>query len=274
VIGIIALLISILLPSLSKARESANQVKCSSQIRQITQAMILHSQSRKGYLPLVGATPGSGLPADVKDVDRRKYDYFDDGGTTRLTCLPAAISSELGQPARDDSKANVEADIQTGIIRQLFLCPSDREGGRYGQLIVNGPQNYNSYAFNEAALGFADAGTLGVVGHNRGRGNLARFRYTSELMLLTDGAPRGGDGAGRWQVYYDHAADCTLADIYNQNTGANPNAKATAKDCGDWDLLDKNRHRGRINVGFADGHVTTVIISEGDLEKISLNRGF
>jgi len=62
VIGIIALLISILLPSLSRARESANQVKCSSQIRQITQAMILHSQSRKGYLPLVGATPGSGRP--------------------------------------------------------------------------------------------------------------------------------------------------------------------------------------------------------------------
>src|ERR1051325_11601548 len=51
VIGIIALLISILLPSLNRARETANRVKCSSNLRQIGQAMLLYSNDNKGNYP-------------------------------------------------------------------------------------------------------------------------------------------------------------------------------------------------------------------------------
>ena len=52
VIGIIALLISILLPSLAKARESAVKVACGSQLRQIGQAMYMYANDNKGYLPM------------------------------------------------------------------------------------------------------------------------------------------------------------------------------------------------------------------------------
>src|SRR2546423_13736885 len=51
VIGIIALLISILLPALSKAKENANRVKCASNLRQCVQGMIMYSQDNKGWLP-------------------------------------------------------------------------------------------------------------------------------------------------------------------------------------------------------------------------------
>jgi prepilin-type N-terminal cleavage/methylation domain-containing protein len=51
VIGIIALLISILLPSLNRARETANRVKCSSNIRQIALAMIMYANDNKGLFP-------------------------------------------------------------------------------------------------------------------------------------------------------------------------------------------------------------------------------
>jgi len=51
VIGIIALLISILLPSLNRARETANRVKCASNLRQIGQAILLYSNENKGLYP-------------------------------------------------------------------------------------------------------------------------------------------------------------------------------------------------------------------------------
>lgn len=51
VIGIIALLISILLPSLAKAREAAIRISCGSRLRQIGQAMIMYGNDNRGFMP-------------------------------------------------------------------------------------------------------------------------------------------------------------------------------------------------------------------------------
>jgi prepilin-type N-terminal cleavage/methylation domain-containing protein/prepilin-type processing-associated H-X9-DG protein len=51
VIGIIAVLISILLPSLNKARRSAKALQCSSNMHQIAQAMIMYINANKGHIP-------------------------------------------------------------------------------------------------------------------------------------------------------------------------------------------------------------------------------
>jgi len=51
VIGIIALLISILLPSLNRARETANRVKCASNLKQIGLAMLLYANENRGAFP-------------------------------------------------------------------------------------------------------------------------------------------------------------------------------------------------------------------------------
>ena len=59
VIGIIALLISILLPSLNRARETANRVKCASNLRQIGQAILLYSNENKGLYPRTLAAPAA-----------------------------------------------------------------------------------------------------------------------------------------------------------------------------------------------------------------------
>ena len=53
VIGIIALLISILLPSLGKARQTAKASVCLSNLRQVGLAYQMYAQDNKGYLPFI-----------------------------------------------------------------------------------------------------------------------------------------------------------------------------------------------------------------------------
>src|SRR5882724_1421358 len=50
VIGIIAVLISILLPALNKAKQSANTIKCASNMRQIAMGIIGYANDNKGRL--------------------------------------------------------------------------------------------------------------------------------------------------------------------------------------------------------------------------------
>lgn len=63
VIGIIAILIAILLPSISRAREQANRTRCQSNLHQIGQALAIYV-SDHGEYPVLDAMGVFGPPAD------------------------------------------------------------------------------------------------------------------------------------------------------------------------------------------------------------------
>ena len=62
VIGIIAVLVGILLPSLSKARQAAARTKCLSNIRQLATGMVMYTQENKGSFPFLAG--GGSRPED------------------------------------------------------------------------------------------------------------------------------------------------------------------------------------------------------------------
>jgi prepilin-type processing-associated H-X9-DG protein len=55
VIGIIALLMSILLPALSRAKQSANRAACASNLRQLGMTFTMYTQDNRGWFPFPGA---------------------------------------------------------------------------------------------------------------------------------------------------------------------------------------------------------------------------
>lgn len=51
VIGIIALLVGLLMPALSKVREQGNSIKCASQLREVGLAITMYANGNRGMLP-------------------------------------------------------------------------------------------------------------------------------------------------------------------------------------------------------------------------------
>src|SRR5688572_17399566 len=74
VIGIIAVLIGLLMPSLARARRQAKGVQCQSNLRQVGQALVMYAQRWNGWVYPPGL--GAWMEKDGGIVERPKDDRW------------------------------------------------------------------------------------------------------------------------------------------------------------------------------------------------------
>jgi len=145
VIGIIALLISILLPSLNRARETANRVKCASNLRTIGQAILLYANENKFVYPRAMADTNDNV-------------FWGTGQTTGGATLdPFVGAAGTVRPTNNDVTAALYLLVRTQeITSEVFTCPSSNDerigfiGGEVSTSFVNW---YNGTASTGGQIG-------------------------------------------------------------------------------------------------------------------------
>lgn len=289
VIGIIALLISLLLPAVNKAIGAARTIACESNLRQIGLGIQQFENEHRGYMPLAGPLAGTNatgnfpLPADIGDPSMLKYAWCDDDqdvwagvpqGMKPLS-IQAALGPYFGQTFRSDTKTNVVADISlNGITQKLFLCPDDVLNGhsytgaapamvRYNTWDVgNFPSSYG-YSANIFGCNINASGNDNVSGGMTLGLRAKRTRLTGPQMEVTM-------LLGDCLVYNNNAFSAGWGSTAqgDPNPGANADNLAAC-----WfhyysstsgDIFDWYRHNKRMNILFADLHVASISLPKSN----------
>ena len=266
VIGIIAILISLLMPVLSIMRSRSEELKCQVILRNIGMAALMHANDHSGYLPIAGWhwKPVGGIcnPRGLGDENARRYIYYTDENERRPVPITVALALNLGSKIRLDSRDHLEDDLDKPELRRLFHCPSQQEellGWSQRELHAGGwtaPAEATSYVFNEALL------SRGNRPEPSPMGKLGSVRQPSIAFFAMDGRPR--DQAGdKWIMVFDETPDWTLYE-YKQRIQTWNGGKET---------FDYTRHRYRMNVLFLDWHIETVPMTDAGLQRVGVSRG-
>ena len=300
VIGIIAVLISILLPTLGRARAAAQTVACASNARQLALAVKLFAQERRGYMPALSDEEWARQRDPMRSIWIWRRSPTDpqpvmlDWASSLLPYLGVRGVEWFPQAPQNVSK--------------IFLCPSDKwqtVSGDYGKTAGLEPQGPGLVIYNNVdpyTAGFpisyginADIGTLtGADGKGHfgpptvdtieifgGPNNLKapplgakidKVKRSAEVLLFGDCGNRPFAGNP------NQGLDRTDTVYYTSN-GHGAGFNAIKDDAGKLSGVMKHpvqqkripwdRHRNKINVVFVDGHGET--ITKGDENKVRLS---
>jgi len=250
VIGIIAVLIGILLPTLNKARESARQVKCLSNMKQIANAIVQYSIDNKGVMPApAGGNPVLHIPGNLASGT---WDWI---AWRRLTdpVTGAPMPDPLDLKITDSAIARyLGRDVDT--LEAIFRCPSDDLLRRPSWDASRGAYRY-SYSANRWSM-------------SKGNGNvrkLSKTKNTAErLLLVCEDEATINDGLFN-PNYYNFVNKIVAA-------GKMPDAVASRHQV---KVSKKTGFEGAFgNVAFCDGHAEYMSRADALRRKYTGNEDF
>jgi len=225
VIGIIALLISILLPSLNRAREQANRVKCASNLRQIGTGIQMYANENKGAFPrtkFVSAAAPKIIATNIGFDDPNSFDG--PGGTPKSKCGDNNVCSSLFLLVKTQD-----------LTSEVFICPSSQgERDTFRNKTAQDQSNFTaiptnltySYIVPFPSTAASDAGFK------------LNYTLTSDFAIAADMNPGNAPKTG-------------VEGQQDQVSAVSP--KSTRKQMSD---ANSNNHNGDgQNVLYADGHV-------------------
>ena len=216
VVSIIALLISILLPSLGKARELANRAYCAANLRGITQSLVVYAYDFDSF-PVA-------LPPTTVNT------YVSGIGPASIPVVSTSNRAEIAMSQTEAQAGNVLASFWLLNLRnqappKLFLCKSDR-------YVVSPAQNLDP-ASNNYYCNFQNANQISYSLSYPWNG-------TSVSNLW-----RGKDSSSSTPVASD------IAPLYESTVKEPSDPKGTIAK-----LLNTASHEGAgENVSYGDGHV-------------------
>ncbi len=230
VISIISLLVSILLPSLSTARELARGVVCLTNVKRLAIAGQFYLTENREIFPPVRMKYNSDGSTFVNQYGRTKprWQWFLDQGVG-----PAINPAPYGEPFGDSETRTMTNDY--------FKCPSLR--GEYEQDIRNGAYGYNYQYLGDSRS--VDSGRYTNF-------PVRQSEITAPAQTVFIGDSRGGDSEhGKHSYTLDPPKLAASKGVVKFGPTA-------GKDGPIGHSPLEARHAGKGNVSFVDGHAASM----------------
>jgi prepilin-type N-terminal cleavage/methylation domain-containing protein/prepilin-type processing-associated H-X9-DG protein len=202
VIGIISVLVAILLPALSKARQSAARIKCMANMKQIHLGFAMYSLDNDGWYP-----PVCDEKSFTSSTSGRQGLYVAGAGT-----WPFFIGRYIGLPK---VLPGVGVSATTIYNKSVLVCPnwSDTERklernilGGYGMSRYLPP--YTTSAWIATTTIVSTPGGADYAGQYMSYSRVNTIKHSTEWVLITDG--NGGNGDMQTAYQFRLATDTSI----------------------------------------------------------------